>query len=355
MKRRLVRIASAVLVSGAALAGAAWWLRPAPTPLDAVPEQSLLVFDANLRDLRASKLWTDADRLLRSAVPLDKLDAACGFSTLSRLERGVLTIGQGEAGGVGLALTGSLAKEELLRCQTQLVIGAVGESKNQLSQSVAHGGFTLTPLRLADIDLVLGLGLRRPLLVATPHWIERMADAADAPEKSSFVRLLRAAPLLPSPHREMRERLEHEAAGASLLLAVSAKMPAGPGRLVASMLHFLPTPELIERAQRIEEPKAVGASLTTYDGGRRATLRLVVDAGNDASAGALKDVLLGTRLAQSQNMMLRVAGFGKLLDALTVRAEGAWVVASIDDTAEALAGHLARWNELRSGARSTSP
>lgn len=345
------RVVIAVLVALALLAGTLFLLRPAPGPLDAVPEASLLVVDANLRDLRESKLWADTEHFLRGSVPLDKLDAACGFATLSRLERFVLTIGQGEAGGVGIALAGSLAKEELLHCQTQLMIGAVGVTKNQLANATTHGGFHLTQLRLADIDLVLGLGLRRPFLVATPQWIEHMADTADAPDKSSYARLFSSAPLLPSPHRELRERLERDATGLPLLLAASVKLPSGQGQTVAALSQFLPTRELVERAKQIGEPKGAAASLTSYDGGKRATVRVVIDAGNAAAAAATKDVLLGARLAYSQNMMLRIAGAGKLLDTIKVDTHDAWVVATLDDTVEALSEHLSKLNALRGMSR----
>jgi len=353
-KRRLAGIASAVLVATALTAGGLWFLRPAPGPLDAVPSTSLVVVDADVRGLRASPLWERTEGFLRGSVPLDRLDAACGFATLSRLEHGVLTIGQGEAGGVGLALSGGIAKEEFLHCQTQLVIGAVGATKNQLAPTVSHGGFSLTQLRLADVELIVGLGLRRPLLIATPTWAERMADAADEPEKSSYLRLLSPAPRLPSPHDGVRARLEKEAAGLPLLLAASAKMPEGQGQLVASLLHFLPTAELVQRAKAIGEPKAAGVSLVTYEQGKRATLRLVVDAGSEASAAALRDVVLGTRLAHSQNIVLRLAGAGKLLDSISATTDGAWVIATIDDTTAAFGDHLTMLSDLRSGTKPLS-
>lgn len=345
--RRVLAIVAALIVLGTTLTGAAFVLRPKPGPLDAVPEQSLLVVDANLQDLRASKLWEEVERFLRGSVPLDKLDAACGFATLSRLERGVLSIGEGEAGGVGLALTGSLAKEELLHCQTRLMIGAVGATKNQLAEASAHGGFRLTPLRLSDVDLVLGVGLARPLLLATPSWIERMADAADAPEKSSFARLFSSAPLLPAPHRELRARLEREAAGSPLLLSGTMKLPGERGRTIAIASQFLPTAALTERARQIGQPRGFGVALSSYDQGKRVTLRVVIESEDEATAAATKDVLLGTRLAYSQQMMLRIAGFGPLLDAIAVKTDGAWVIASLDDTAEAFAGYLAKAGALR--------
>lgn len=326
-------------------AGALWFLRPVPGPLDLVPATTLIAADIDFEKLRESPLWDTARAALVTRVPIDKLDAACGFATLSRLQHGVLAIGEGEAGGVGLALTGSIAKEELLRCQTQLVIGAAGVTKNELSASVAHGSFWLTPLRLADVDLVLGVGLRRPMLVATPRWAEAMADAADTPSKSSYLRLFDPAPL-PEPHAAVRARLEKAAEGLPLLIAVSAKMPAGQGNLVRQLGQLLPTAELAKRAQDIREPRAAGVSVVTSNRGKRTTARLVVDAGSDASAAAVRDVLLGTRLVVGQNMMLRLAGVGKILDGVSVTVEGAWVTATLEDTTEAMLDHVTKLREL---------
>ncbi len=344
--RKPLAVVTGALVASGLVAGALWFVRPTPGPLDTVPTATLIVADVDFEKLRESPLWDTARAALTTRVPVDKLDAACGFATLSRLDRGVLAIGEGEAGGVGLALNGRIANEELLRCQTQLVIGAAGTTRNEFSGSSAHGSFMLTPLRLADVDLVLGVGLRRPMLVATPHWAETMADAADAPDKNSYLRLLGGSLPLPEPHGAVRAHLERAAGGVPLLVAVSAKMPAGQGNLVKQLGQFLPTAELAARARDIHEPRAAGASLLTSSQGKRTTLRLVIDAGTDASAASVRDVLLGTRLALGQNLMLRLAGVGKILDGVAVTLDGSWVTATLEDTTEAMLGHVAKLREL---------
>ncbi len=345
-RSKALRYFTGGLVVCGIVTGGVWFLRPAPGPLDAVPSSSLVVADVDMTRLRESRLWDRSRQLLASRVPIDKLDAACGFATLSRLERAVLTIGEGEAGGVGLALTGSIAKEELLRCQTQLVIGAAGVTKNEFSAASAHGSFAFTPLRLADVNLVLGIGLRRPLLVATPSWIESMADAADAPDKSSYVRLFGSSLRLPEPHRGVREQLEAAAAGLPLLFAASAKMPPGQSGLVQRVAQFLPSVELANRARQIDGLRAGGVSVHTLGQGNRTAIHVVFDAGSDLSAAALRDVLLGTRLSLSQNMLLRVAGLGKMLDGITVVANGTWVTAALEDSTDTMLEHVTKLQGL---------
>ena len=345
-RSRVPAYVTAGLAACGLVAGALWFVRPTPGPLDTVPAASLVVADVDFAKLRESRLWDRSRELLASRVPIDKLDAACGFATLSRLERAVLTIGEGESGGVGLALSGSIAKEELLHCQTQLVIGAAGVTKNEFAASTAHGSFLLTPLRLADVSLVLGMGLRRPLLVATPTWIEGMADAADAPDKSSYSRLFGSALRLPDPHLAVRQRLEAAAAGLPLLFVATAKMPAGQSELVHQLGQFLPTADLAKRAQQIDALRAGGVSVHTLGQGNRTAIHVVIDAGTDASAAALRDVLLGTRLAVSQNMMLRLAGVGKILDGITVTTNGTWVTAALEDTTDAILEDVTKLREL---------
>jgi hypothetical protein len=340
-KPRTLAYLTGSVVAVAAVAGGVWFVRPTPGPLDTVPTGTLVVADIDFAGLRASPLWNTAREAIATRVPIDKLDAACGFATLSRLERGVLSIGEGETGGVGVALAGSIAKEELLHCQTQIVIGAAGVTKNQFSAASSHGSFLLTPLRLADVDLVLGMGLRRPLLIATPTWIEGMANAADEPDKASFTRLFGSALRLPDPHRGVRERLE-KAAGVPLLFAASAKMPSGQANLVRTLGQFLPTSELAKRAQDIDGLRAAGLSISTSNEGKRTAIRVVIDAGSEGSAAAVRDVLLGARLVAGQNMMVRIAGVGKLLDGLTVTVEGTWVQAKIEDTTDVILDNVTK-------------
>lgn len=349
-RRRHVRRGLIALSIGAILTGGvAWFVRPVPGPLDAVPATSLVVIDANTKALRESRLRERVEGALKARVPLDKLDQACGFATLARVDRAVVTIGEGEAGGVGVALDGRISEKELLNCETQLIIGAVGTTKNQLEKSYAHGSFLLTPLRLADVDIVLGVGLRRPLLVASPTWTEQLADAADRPQNRSFLRLFEVKPMLPAPHDAVRARLEKATAGLPLLLAASVKrVPRDPLPLIAG---FLPTQELAARAAEARGLGAIGAALseTTQGDQHRAVVHGILELADDNAAKALADVLLGVRLHFAQNLMVRAVGLGPLLDSLKVSQDGAWVSVRFEDDSAALADHLDQARVLLSG------
>jgi hypothetical protein len=317
-------------------------------PIDAIPRDAFLVASVDAAELRRSPLYhvafgkdsptglPRADPLSPQALGITKLEEACGFDPLARVESFALGVPEeGDRGEIGVAARVQVTEDELGRCATAMRRGPT-ETKHMSGFAVveASGEEGVRP------RLGFGHGL---LVVGRGAWFDAMLAAADqkAPNVSASAAhaALRAAltsregwhvptvlvtVLLP---RTLRERLKNEMGAEIGSKDASQAIMAGVLGVSSAGFAF-----------------RSGSNLD-------AAAELVCD--SDDACAAVEKLILKKRFEASREMMLRMIGLGPLLDSVQVERAGSRVRVTATANAEHLASTLDR--VLRYRARDVRP
>ncbi|MGK4008708.1 hypothetical protein WMF31_39235 [Sorangium sp. So ce1036] len=317
----------ALLLAGALLGGGIAWLLgrrqespPAPSALDAVPADALLVASLDLPALRASKAFASFLREEREIPGLGKVRDVCGFDPMAGLTEVVLAIpAAGEGGDFGLVAAGAVQSEALLTCASKVV-----EARGGQPVVTQIGSFHAVRDSSAEGRGEIAVRPGGPILLGGGAYLRAMIDAADG----------RAEPVRESAaHREVAREVGEAAARVTVVL----------------------TPE--QRAE-LERELAPG-------GGARSPAASVVAAGAGVALGpeiAVRGVILcdaeapcaelGARLraardARAEDLATRLIGFGALLQRVEIAAEGKELHARVSLSAEEASALVARLASLR--------
>ncbi len=313
----LLAAALAVLTVGGGIAyGAYRYFRPVAAR-DAIPADAFFSVHVNGKFLRNSFLGT----VLSQALPalradgslnetdnpigaLARLDEACGFPVLSRLDELVIFAEERTPGATtdattplfGAALRGEVTAAELAKCSR----GVVASDTSQLRRD---GSFYRG--EKAELGVAYALGARRPFLVGPPAAVDAAVASVDG---------LRM-PFSKGAAGLQRAFVDASASSYTYATAWLRRTPAIT-RLLKGAAAFLPTAELARGLPSVDEILVVVSG--TGGGKNQATDRvsIVLDAECTETSGC-KDVatfLKRERFELGKNLAVRLLGFGSTLD-----------------------------------------
>jgi hypothetical protein len=303
--------------------------RASGAPIDAMPAASYLVATIDVAALRASPLYAKVfDK--EKTFGLADLALACGFDPMSRIEELDVAIPEaGQAGDFGVAASAQVTREELVRC-AENVASARGEAR----ETQAIGRFQLLE---DDKGHALAVRDNGTILVGKGGWIRTMIAASESETPSLRANrehmalrdalvpqgtrpLLVATALLP---KDLRDRIKRD---------MGAELGEGAGAIMAGVLGV----------------SAAGIALRiTGEGRLEARAELRCESGEACSE--VKKLILAKRLSWSQDLGLRIVGFGPPIDALEVETHGASLTATTNAGAGELAAAIDRAQKLRNG------
>lgn len=331
-------------------------------PYDAVPRDSFLVAQVNLAELRRSPLYEvllgkdSPTKMPKAEVPIpilgggaaakalgmDKLAEACGFDPLSRVESMALAVPEeGDKGELGLAARVNVTRDELSRCTTQLASqrGGKVETKDVGSFVVAEDT-SESSREAARPRLAYGHGSL--LVVGRGAWFDAMLEAADAKKPS-----VREA----QGHAAMRASLTSRDDWRSPTVLITALLPRSlRDRIKSEMGAELDSKDTSQSVMAgVLSVSSVGLALRagTSGGTIDGAIELVCDPSGGAEAAdkacaAVEKLISKKRLEWGKELMLRMVGFGPLLDSIEVKRDGARIRVTAGASADALASTLDR-------------
>lgn len=281
---------------------------------EAIPEDAFFALHVNGKFLRNSFLGT----VLSQALPalradgslhetdnpvgtLARLDEACGFPALSRLDELVVfalpgATNEATTPPIAAALRGEVTTAELATCSRGIV--AADTSPLRREGSFYRG-------EKAELGIAYALGARRPFVIGPSGAVDAAIATVDGqrPPFSKGAAGLRKA------------YLDASASEYTYATAWLRKTPAIT-RLLKGASAFLPTAELARGLPTVEEVVVVASG--TGPGKNQATdgVSLVLDAECTEASGC-KDVatfLKRERFELGKNLAVRLMGFGSTLD-----------------------------------------
>ncbi|MRG96962.1 hypothetical protein [Polyangium spumosum] len=325
-RNALVFAATAAVV----VAAVAWlWqkrevARPLPGTLDAIPEGALLVATADLGALRRSPSFAPLLSETREIPGLGKVRDVCGFDPMAGLnELGVAVPAAGEGGDFGLVASGTIDPDALLACASKVI-----EARGGRSVVNPIGGFrTVRDASLSTSGAEIAVREGGPVLLGAGSYLRSMIDAAEGRVPSA------------------RADSDHTKLAAE----------AGPGALRVTVVL---TPEqrrtLLEEialsgAQGSPAASVVGLGLSVSIG-ERVGLSAVVACDAAAPCAELATVFEGRRVAQADDMLVRLMGLGPILSRLEIGAKGPRISARVDMSTDEATELVTRVIALRAAA-----
>jgi hypothetical protein len=318
-KPRAVLLAAAfavVTVGSGVTYGLYRYLRPV-SAREAIPADAFFSLHVNGTFLRNSFLGTvltqalpalRADRSLNETDnpigALARLDEACGFPVLSRLDELVIFAQERTPGAaadastpmIGAALRGEVSATELATCSR----GVVASDTSQLRRD---GSFYRG--EKADLGIAYALGARRPFLVGPPASVDAAVATVDGlrvPFSNGAAGLRKAnVDASASPYTYATAWLHRTAAITRLLKGAAA---------------FLPTAELARGLPSVDEALVVVRGTGSGKNQAAEGVSIALDAECTDVSGC-KDVatfLKRERFELGKNLAVRLLGFGSTLD-----------------------------------------
>lgn len=247
---------------------------PAPTLLDVIPGDAILIAVVDVAQLRQTEVGRGILGEGRTVAGLGQVKTLCGHDPMDAVEQLAVAVpSSGIDGGFGIFASGRFDARALMQCAERIVRERGGRPVSE-----ARGRFVVmhdASLDSASAELAVAPG--GPLLLAEPAYVRASIDAAPVPRDAD-------------PHERLRAQVEPGVVVATVVLSAELR------RTLAE--------ELIAQRQGESPFRAVSS----------AALSLRVDAG-PTRAGAHAHAVLTCDDAQA------CSAIAKLLD--TVRAEAA--------------------------------
>lgn len=296
--------------------------RQAPkTALDAVPSGATLLVTIDLEALRASPLAAPYLAGERSIEGIGKIRDACGFDPLGMVKDLALAVPEAYDAEFGIVAVGTFADGPVLECASKVIAARGGKPV-----SSALGSFRT--VRDVDAPTTGEIAVRPggPLLFGGGAFLRSMVDAVDGTLPS-----VRAEPA----HGDLRKELAgFETIQATLVLSKKQRT------VIAQ-----------ELAASGSAPAAIGAVSAVAAGislvGDGAKIKLVVLCDDPPSASALVTLANEARKNAGQSPQAAVLGAEPLLARLSLEAQGARVVATLEASVAELDAIVERAMQLR--------
>ncbi len=270
------------------------------TPLDAIPRDAMLLVTADLGALRRAGVAADLLAAGREVPGLGDVRAACGFDPVEAFDEIALAIPEsGAEGEFGVVAAGGVKAEQILACSAKVI--EVRGGKPAVSQV---GGFAT----VRDVSLPTAGGeiAARPgdrlVLLGSGAYLRAMVDAADG--------------VVPGA----RGHESHHRLRASLGEGLAARASVVLGRKQRAAIA-----DEVERSGASGAPpfiaRVTSAALGVAFDGEVAAVHVIL--GCDDARGALEVAAAVEKLRgeQAASPMLRLAGFGDVIDGLALEVE----------------------------------
>jgi hypothetical protein len=317
-------------------------------PLDAVPKGSFVAATIDAQDLRRSPVWTalfgdtSASRWNESAASralgIGGLAAACGFDPLSRVSRLAIAIPEeGDRGEFGVAAKIDVTRDEIEKCTTSLAAKHGGGKTHDV------GSFTVLESGAGSSQPRLAYGGGGLLVVSKGPWLDAMLASAE-----------RQAP-------GVRESAEHAALRKAIASRDGWKSPTAiVTAILPSSLRARLKKEMGDDAGGSDEDRksaetmagvlgvssvGIALKLGKPGGDVEADVELACDSADACTV--VQKLIQKKRLDWSRDLLLRLGGFGPLIDSLQVKQDGAHLRATASADADGLASAIGRLLERR--------
>ncbi|CAN5285459.1 hypothetical protein BH09MYX1_BH09MYX1_58660 [soil metagenome] len=310
-----------VLLAIAAVAGGGAYFAGGPTrqraAIEAIPERTFLLVTVDLEKLRVSPMASE----LGGFREVSDVSSLCGFDPLSRAKELVIAVPEEETGEFGLAVTHDLTRDEVAACARKIA-DANGDGST-LRQEGAYA--ILEPKEAIDPGPKGQIVYREgaPLLIGRGAWMTKMRGALDGTEPrvsaqkahtalrevagASSAPALRptliATAVLPKTLRErLRRQMVTEAEGAKGAATMDAILAVGEVAIAV-------------RTTTTDAPVQVFAELRCEKAGACDTVRGFVDRKRNAFAA---------------DPLVKLMGFGSMLDAIKLEVNGEILDANVE-------------------------
>lgn len=319
VKTRLLRalpFVAAALAAGIGLAASARRASP-PTEvlLAAIPADAMLVATADLQQIRASSVLSPLMQKGRELPGFGKLDEICDFDPLTKLRKIAIAVPSGDEADFGVAASGAIEAEPLVRCATKLIEKRGGQALVETA-----GSFTTVRDAKGMQSGQIAVRQNGPVLFGEGAYLQRMIRAAERAEPN----------VLATSHPKLRSEAE-------------------PAAIVATVL--IPE-ELKERARDevgdIDSPAMRVTSFVAAVSVDRA-MRIAALAHCDAKepCAQLAETLREARDESAKDIGARLLGVGTLLDRVRIEAKAERLQAHVDLTPEEATALVDRLLALR--------
>ena len=263
--------------------------------LDAIPAGALVVAVADLQALRASPLGPKVLAGEREIPGLGPVRAVCGLDPMEHIREVAFAIpAGGEEGDFGFVAAGDVPDEELLACASRVI-----EKRGGRPVITSIGSFRT----VRDATMVLSgaeIAVKKggPILLGAGVYLRGMIDAADGriPSVRSSV-----------AHARLGELVTGKSVRASIVLT-----PGQREDLAKSLAD-----EGGPRSAASIVAAALGASV-----GAQVTLHAVIACEDATSCADVAGLLSRARDRRAADIGTRIIGFSRVLEAMTIRAEG---------------------------------
>jgi hypothetical protein len=297
-------------VSAVAIAAGVWiWKERqapdrAPTALDAIPTDAMLVATADLGALRRSGAAAPLLSDTREIPGLGPVKKVCGFDPMANLaELAVAVPATGESGEFGVVAAGGVDDEALLACASKViearggrsVVNTIGSFRTVRDASLSASGAEIAVRKGGPVLLGGGSYLRAMIDTADGHVPSIQSDAAHArlgrEVGSGSVRV--TVVLTPEQRRTLADEL-----------AANNALGSPAGSVVG-----------------------LGLSVTL---GARVDLHGVVACDAPKPCAELAGVLDGRRAESANDMLVRLVGIGAVLERMRITPEADRIHARVD-------------------------
>ncbi len=268
--------------------------------LDAIPAGAILVATADLDALRASPIAGPFLMPGREIQGVGKIKDVCGFDPLDKIKDVAVGIpASGDSGEFGLAASGDFQEDAILDCAARVI-----QKRGGQPVTVPMGSFRAVHDGASSSGGEIAVRKGGPLLLGGGAYLRAMIEAAEG--KTPTIRASKAH--------------------AALIGAV------GDGSL---RLTFVLSPEqrraLAEGLERASSVLAGGLALTL---GPVVKVHAVLECPSAEACADVAHSLVSAKQTRAADLGTRIAGFGPVLERLSIEAEGAMVHARVDVSPE---------------------
>jgi hypothetical protein len=304
-----------ILAAIGGLAGAGAYFGGAPArqraALEAIPEHTFLLVTIDPKKVRASPLAGELGALRE----VSEVSTTCGFDPLDRAREIVIAIPEEESGEFGLAVTHDLTRDEVGTCAKKLAAerGDGATLRQEGPYVVLEASESIDPGPKGQIVWRDGA----PLLVGRGAWLGKMRGALDGTEPRVASQ---------KAHSALREVVGANAGEAArpALVATAVLPKALRERLRRQMVTEGDAPGS-KSAQTMDAILAVGEvaiSVKTTSATAPVTVFAELRCEKPGACETVRAFLERKRTKLGQDPLVRLMGFGPILDAVTLEANG---------------------------------
>lgn len=310
-----------VLAAIGVLAGAGAYFGGSPpterAALDAIPERTFLLVTIDLKRLRASPLAAE----LGGFREVSDVSSLCGFDPLERAREVVIAVPEEESGEFGLAVTHDLTRDEVAACARK-----IADSRGDGSTVREEGAYAILEPKESIEPGPKGQIVYRqgaPLLVGRGAWMTKMRGALDGTEPRVAAQ---------KAHSALREVAGANAVGdARPTLVATAVLPkALRERLRRQMVTETEGSKGAATMDAILAVGEVALAIRTTTEGAPVKVFAELRCEKPGACETVRGFIDRKRKAFAADPLVKLMGFGPMLDAVTLEVNGEVLDAEVE-------------------------